>query len=358
MNSLPPPRDPSAIRVSAPGQLLAVIPALLGGTVPDHSIVVVGAAPSHGRVIGIIRCPLPDPPDSAAAHQLAADIRDTFAADGAAAILAVGYGPGTLVTPVADALRTIADTPGPRLTECLRVENGQYWSYLCPGTCHPAEGPVPAPVPVAEPSSRATSAATISSLGGVISEQMSAETRRCERIAATYLAKAAALPGTQQAALVISRYGIPAVTSVIRAYRDDGPSPSASVFAWLSVALTVTEVRDAAWSQMDPAHAAAHQRLWTDLIRRTQPGYTAVPATLLAFTAWQADDIALAHAALDRAQADDPDNDMAGLLRRALAADIPPHLAVPPSSTADLSGPPAGSRRMHDDAGNGNEASS
>jgi len=91
VNSLPPPRDPAAIRVSAARQLLAVIPALLGGTEPDQSMVVVAAAPPHGKVIGVICCPLPGP--AAAARQLAAGIRDTLAQDGAAIILAVGYGP-------------------------------------------------------------------------------------------------------------------------------------------------------------------------------------------------------------------------------------------------------------------------
>jgi Domain of unknown function (DUF4192) len=104
VNSLPPPRDPAAIRVSTAGQLLAVVPALLGGTEPDQSMVVVAAAPPHGKVIGVICCPLPDPPGPAAVRQLAAGICDTLAQDGAAIILAVGYGPGPLVTPVADAL--------------------------------------------------------------------------------------------------------------------------------------------------------------------------------------------------------------------------------------------------------------
>lgn len=169
-------------------------------------------------------------------------------------------------------------------------------------------------------------------LDGVIAEHMAAETRRCERIASTYLAMASADPGTAAAARVISKYGIPAVTATIRAYRDDDSTvlPS-SVFAWLSVTLAITEVRDAAWSQMDPAHAAAHQRLWTDLLRRAQPGYVTAPAALLAFTAWQAGDIVLAGAALDRAQADNPDDSMAQIFRTALAAGIPPHLAVPPS---------------------------
>jgi hypothetical protein len=349
VNSLPPPRDPAAVRVSTAGQLLAVIPALLGGTEPDHSLVVVAAAPPHGKVIGIICCPLPDTPDLTAAYLLAADICDTLAHDGAAIILAAGYGAGPLVTPVADALRAAAGQAGLQLTECLRVEDGQYWSYLCPGTCHPAEAQVPPPLLMPGTASgpaaaRAEAAASVMALSGVIAEQMAAETRRCERIASAYLAMASAAPGTAAAGRVISKYGIPAVTATIRAYRDDSLVPPASAFAWLSVTLAITEVRDAAWSQMDPAHAAAHQRLWTDLVRRARPGYVAAPAALLAFTAWQAGDIVLAGAALDRAQADDPDDSMASVFRRALSVGVPPHLAVPPSFQAEQPGTPVGLR--------------
>jgi hypothetical protein len=52
--------------------------------------------------------------------------------------------------------------------------------------------------------------------------------------------------------------------------------------AWLTVALQDLRVRDDAWARMDPAHQAAHQRLWTDLTRRARPGYVPVPASLLA----------------------------------------------------------------------------
>ena len=67
---------------------------------------------------------------------------------------------------------------------------------------------------------------------------------------------------------------------------------------------------------MDPQHRAAHARLWTDLARRACPGYVAAPASLLAFTAWQAGDGALANLAIDRALTDDPAYSMALLLIR------------------------------------------
>ena len=56
----------------------------------------------------------------------------------------------------------------------------------------------------------------------------------------------------------------------------------------LALVLTAVRIRDDAWARMDPAHRDAHRRLWTDVVRRAQPGYVAAPASLLAFTAWQA----------------------------------------------------------------------
>ena len=77
-------------------------------------------------------------------------------------------------------------------------------------------------------------------------------------------------------------------------------------YAWLALVLTRLRIRDDAWARMDPEHREAHRRLWTDVVRRAQPGYVAAPASLLAFTAWQGGEGALANIALDRALADDP----------------------------------------------------
>src|SRR5207302_9893872 len=100
--------------------------------------------------------------------------------------------------------------------------------------------------------------------------------------------------------------------------------------AWLARVLTRLRVRDDAWARMDPAHHDAHRRLWADLIRRAQPGYAAAPACLLAVTAWQAGEGALANIALDRALADTPGYSMALLLRDLLDAGAPPSAASPP----------------------------
>jgi Domain of unknown function (DUF4192) len=79
---------------------------------------------------------------------------------------------------------------------------------------------------------------------------------------------------------------------------------------------------------MRPGYRDAHIRLWTDITRHAQLGHIAAPASLLAFTAWQNGDGALANLALDRALADDPGYSMARLLRDALTAGFPPLAAV------------------------------
>ena len=111
-----------------------------------------------------------------------------------------------------------------------------------------------------------------------------------------------------------------AVRAAIGLYRDGGSIVPAIGYAWLALVLTRLRIRDDAWARMDPNHRDAHRRLWTDVVRRAQPGYVAAPACLLAFTAWQGGEGALANIALDRALADDPAYSMALLLRDILDA--------------------------------------
>ena len=159
---------------------------------------------------------------------------------------------------------------------------------------------------------------------------MAEATRTAERIAARFTTTGG--PGG------LDRPGLAAVASAVGIYRDGGAITAAIRHAWLAVVLRRLRIRDDAWARMDPTHHRAHRRLWTDLTRRAQPGYAAAPASLLALTAWQAGDGAMANLALDRALADDPGYRMALLLREALAAGAPPKMAAPgitPEQVAD-----------------------
>jgi hypothetical protein len=93
-------------------------------------------------------------------------------------------------------------------------------------------------------------------------------------------------------------------------------------------------VRDDAWARMDPAHSANHCRLWTDIVRCAAAEFVPAPASLLAFTAWQAGNGALAVIAIERALAADRDYSMAHLLDSAVQAALPPSAARMPMSPA------------------------
>ncbi len=130
--------------------------------------------------------------------------------------------------------------------------------------------------------------------------------------------------------------GLAEVGAMIAAYRAGGSYATDYQVAWVTVTLQDLRVRDDAWARMDPAHADAHRRLWTDVTRRAQPGYVAAPAALLAFVAWQSGDGALANVALDRALADDPRYSMGLLLRQVITAGAPPSLARLPMTPEEV----------------------
>jgi hypothetical protein len=170
-------------------------------------------------------------------------------------------------------------------------------------------------------------AATIAPVTGPAAEAMREATKRAERAA-----RLLAASGLQ----ALDRAGLVAVRTALGVYRDGGSLTPAISFAWLALVLTRLRIRDDAWARMDPAHREAHRRLWTDVARRAQPGYAAAPASLLAVTAWQGGDGALANLAIDRALTDTPGYSMALLLRNALDAGVPPSAAVPPMTPEEV----------------------
>ena len=140
--------------------------------------------------------------------------------------------------------------------------------------------------------------------------------------------------------------GCAAVEAAVARYRRGEAVPDPDGAAAVLVALRLRPVRDFAWSLMDPSHNARHRRLWADLARRAPAGYRAAPASLLAFTAWQAGDGELASVALDLALGDNPRYSMARLLRQALDTGAPPALArlpmTPEEATAACHREPGG----------------
>jgi hypothetical protein len=115
------------VRVTGPSDMLAVVPHLLGFH-PELSFVVIGAGGPRQRLEIGFRYNLPDPPGAEAAAEIADHAVAVLAQRGSTTVIAIGYGPGRLVTPVADAFATAARGHRLDLRELLRVENSRYWS--------------------------------------------------------------------------------------------------------------------------------------------------------------------------------------------------------------------------------------
>jgi hypothetical protein len=328
------------VRVGSPTSLLAAIPILLRFEPSAPSMVVIGTVPPRSEVALALRYDISDPRYAAALARHAAAI---LGAQRITTACAVGYGLGKLVTPVADALRTRFTAAGIAMPELLRVQDGRYWSYVCTNPeCCPPEGtkfdleahPITRQHARLVLASREALAATVAPVSGETADSMRRATNAARRRAAR-IAAGAGQDGRAGRRLLWD-LGLKAVADALALYRAGGEFQSHRNAAWLALSLLSLRVRDDAWCRMVPEHRDDHQRLWTDLATLARPGYAAAPATLLAYTAWQDGNGALANVALDRALSDDPDYSMAHLIRDALDAGAPPSLARLPMTPEDV----------------------
>ena len=373
-------RGPSArrkprVRIDSVAGILAVVPYLLGFH-PSHSLVVIGIGPPQGQIKLAFRYDLPDPPDAVQAGDIAAHVVAVLKRQQIDQVIVVGYGPGTQVTPVAELLRVRIDRAQIRLRDLVRVEDSRYWSYFCEGAdCCPAEG-VPFDA-LAHPAAAALTTAglpaypdraalsrSLAPFTGAAAESMRLATqralRRGEQLVLAALrprtgdasappapAPSASAPGTTRRATsrraameaamrLFAEAGRRAARDAIAIYRAGGQITDDDQIAWLSVVLTDLRVRDDAWARMDPEHRDAHLRLWTDVVRRACPAYVPAPASLLAFTAWQSGDGALANIAIERALDADPAYSMALLLAEAIESGMPPSAARLPMTPDEV----------------------
>jgi hypothetical protein len=334
------------VRVSSPADVLAVVPHLLGFH-PELSLVVIGAAGPRQRVEVGFRYDLPDPPDAAEAAEIADHAVAVLTGQRISTVIGVGYGPGRLVTPVADELAIAVRRRRLRLHELLRVEDGRYWSYLCGNvSCCPAEGtpfdypshPVAAAMTVAGLAAypdRAALARTLAPLTGAAARAMDQAVERAATHAQALVDQAQRAGRGNPLQFAINE-GRRAVREAIEVYRGGERITDPDAIAELVVGLVNLPVRDDAWARMIPEHREAHLRLWADLVRRASGRWLPAPASLLAFTAWQAGDGTLANVALERALAADPDYSMARLLRDILAAGVPPSQARLPMTPEEV----------------------
>jgi hypothetical protein len=324
------------VRVGSADGILAVVPHLLGFH-PRDSLVMLGIGGPHARIRLAFRYDLPDPPDEELATDIAAHATTVLARQKLTMAIAVGYGSGEVVTPVVEVVAHALLKAGVNVQDVLCVHGGRYWSYLCgdPDCCPPDGVPYdlaghPASAALAAAgltvrADRAELASTIAPVTDAAGPMREAVERARERAGALIDVGAAAAGGDPF--LPIADAGRRSVKQAITRYRRGGALTDDDEIAWLGVTLADLRVRDDAWARMDPQFHDAHLRLWIDLVRRLPADCVAPPGALLAFTAWQAGDGALASVAIERALEADPDYSMALLVADALHAGLPPSAA-------------------------------
>ncbi|GAB7049235.1 DUF4192 domain-containing protein [Catenuloplanes indicus] len=314
----------SDLRVTSPAHLVAVVPYLLGFH-PRDSLVVVGRR-GHTLMFAARRdLPPADTPfaevDAFAQHVAAVVARQTVDS-----VVLLGWtdersSGAALVSAVADALLEL-DIPVGRQ---LRVADGRFWCYLCTDEgCCPPEGR-PFDAEAAEVRRRAgfdvftSREVLVASVAPAGDEGMRVATvaadRRLEELAARTPPGAGPLLGE------IRRAGARAIGVAMARHRAGGTLDDDEA-AWLSVLLAHTPVGEHA---LERAAAAGWQvQLWADLLRRARPELAAMPAVLLAYTAWRTGQGALAAVAVDRALESDPSLGIARLLDAVLTDGVPP----------------------------------
>jgi hypothetical protein len=313
------------------------------GFYPSQSLVVLGLGQQH-RVMVTFRYDLPEPYDYELATDIAGHAEYVLRRERINSALLVGYGSEALVLPVLAQMAAKLGNHGIGLQEALRAEGGRYWSLLCddPACCPPEGRPYdPGSHPAAAAMTQAGLAAhpdrealarSIQRTAGT-SDVIARATREA-RLRLTRVVTASEAADEPDPMLRATRIGRKAVQRAIRLYRSGGSIRSIGHLAWLAVLLGDVRVRDDAWARMDPVHRDDHLRLWTDIVRGAATDCAAAPASLLAFTAWQAGNGALAAVAVDRALAADPDYSMANLLSSAIQAALPPAAARMPMTPA------------------------
>jgi hypothetical protein len=315
---------PRTMKLTSPADLLAAVPCLLGFH-PEDSLVLVTVGEA-GRAFHA-RVDLPRGPDDIAA--LADYLSSVVERNGVRRCALVAYSDDhraalAVTDSLTDRLLGIAE-----VTLVIRAHGGRWYPLSDCGQGHcPAEGTA-----YDVSAHRFTAEAVLDGHVTLGSRQELADSLiGTDPDAVEAVREAADRALTRMRGAVRDPFGPPAprtarahlvqegqwVAERVRRFLADRGTLSAEDAGRLVAALTVVDIRDVAWAEMERGNASRHVDLWRDLVRRTPPELRAAPAALLGFAAWLAGEGALAWCDAE------PDYSLAGLLTHALAAAVPP----------------------------------
>jgi hypothetical protein len=328
-------KPPAVFRVRSPGDLIDLIPYLLGFH-PRSSLVLIGLY--EGQVAATARTDLAD--IAASQVQLSETIQ-LVSRSKADQLIAAIYDDRARVGPddststhreTIHALGRLADAAGLRLADALLVARGRWWSYLCDDEqCCPPNG-----TPLAGDASVAAATATYAGLVALpdrsdvtaLLNPLPAEQREAlEPLIAHYenCAAAAILDGRSE------RHQRSVKRALFAAARDGDralfPGQSGSVpdqdVCRFAVALVDTPIRDAVWLATERRQLDG-RALWREIARRAPQPYDAAPLFLYGWVCWRDGSGVLAVLAAERALASDPGYRAADLLLGAVSHGLDP----------------------------------
>lgn len=288
------------MRVGEPGDLLALVPYMLGFH-PQESVVAVLIR--SGQVALTARVDLPP---TAHVGGLVQEFRRLAAYQRADELVLIAYsvdagGRSQLVELVAG----LSDVD---VSEAIFVDGERWWSVLCTSSCCPPQGR-----PYEVESHRLAAEAVYAGMavrGGraevaqLVSGPSAADLERLDWRADAAVTRVARL-GRQRGERLLQA----TVNSAVAGAELDETRR-------LQLALLVTDVllRDHAWAQISRSQARAHVQLWASVVAVAPPDLASAPLCLLGLAAWISGDGALQNCCVERLERIDPDYSLGVLL--------------------------------------------
>lgn len=311
--------QPASIKINGPGDLISVIPYLLGFA-PESSLVVAGFNELGYR--SAFRVDLPDRPE----HALGVpDLVGQLLRSGCGQCIAIVYGPESIAGPVAAVTARRCEAADVEVIEVLRVEQGRYWSLTCDGPCCPPGREVQV-LTEAELACFAAGVVALADRAAVAAQFDPADKGARAAVAADTIACREMNAGQDQAAWRNDEY------DYVDQWWDFPVLPWPAAMARLGLALADGQIRDRALQHIATHPDQVRLDVWIWLVRHLDGDLVAGAAIVAGFAAYCSGNGTLATEAFHLALAAAPGDERAEALAEAC------HLGVPPSEVADWIG--------------------
>lgn len=305
-------QQPTPIKINGPGDLVAVVPHLLGFA-PESSLVVVGL--DESGIQCTFRVDLPERTEDADhVHDFVAQL----VRNNCDRVIAIVYGPEPIALAVASVTGRRLDAAGIEVFDILRVDQGRYWSPACDWSCCPPEG---RPVPELPEAVLAIIAA-----GGVARSDRAAVAALLDPADAD--SRTAVTAEVDQFREYEAQRDLVAWRRSELAYLDQwwefSVLPWPAAIARLGLALTDVELRDRVLHDIAARPDQDRLDLWIWVARHLEDDLVAPAATVAGFAAYRSGNGVLALEAFKLALRADPSYRLAQMLLAALQAGLPP----------------------------------